>query len=197
MTGPLAFLTISVASFAGIVTELAGVREEHFWKMFIADWLFLLVFVLLMSATAYVIWKTLGGKVVFETYFALYGYSTGIILFATGVILFVAMGMLELINFFKPVLYKDILDAFSGDASFPSLSNVVLASTPVVLGIFLTIPLWLFAARVRVAFRRMNGLSRLRSFWAWLFFGLAGLPIMAISLALFWGLARFSVRFGI
>jgi hypothetical protein len=179
------FLGVSIALS---IVMTASSPEKEFWTYVGTNSVVTLLAMCSFGTITRFAWWIVGGKAPAQSFFATYAFFFGVGLILKSLVLLLSLGFLKLL---EPERYKQFFAALS--AGFQALllgqqfppPNVTMPESwvfPVALAIFemgvLTIGFWSFIAWG--AYRQMNGLSRLRSFWALSIVGVLLVPATAI-----------------
>ncbi len=173
----LLFLGVSVGMSIVMSAPLVP-REIDFWLHVSSVAVQMMVIVVLAAMVVRLAWWIVGGRASTRPFFIIYAFYFGV-----GLVIIAGVQLLSLGFFktFEPALYGQFLAAIQGRGPMPDMSGDLI---PVIaLGIYLTgvltLSIWFFISWG--AYRALNGLSRLRSFFAMMIAGVLSWPAMAVS----------------
>jgi hypothetical protein len=175
-TEALLFLGISLALVVLMLAPLQPAGRD-FWSSFSSTLVVWLIAVPLAALVIRAAWWIVGGRAPAQSFFVTYAYFFGVPVVLSAAVQLLSMGFFKT---FEPELYSQVVAAMEKKSAMPapSQSHVPLISLAI-LGIgFLLIAIWGFIAWG--AYRKLNGLGRLRSFAAILIAGILTWPVLAI-----------------
>ena len=132
-----------------------------------------LIYITLVSIASYLAWRLVGWKTSIGGFFATNSYMLGIILILTGVLLLIFEGI-----FYRsdPVAYMELVDALSDGFLEENEMPILLESNLFDLTWLVAIVSFVFLIYILVlstiswgAYRQLNGLSKWKSFVAFIF----------------------------
>jgi uncharacterized membrane protein len=166
-------LSIAIASLAMVALPYHKDIYALLTINFIVSFVGIVVFSFVLCGA----WWIVCGRAPYERFFATYTYLTGPLILLTTMVVLISYGLLRLLD---PTSFYALYEAGTGQAREQILSaSSALApfSISLVIG-YLCVLLWGFVGWG--AFRKINQVSKLRSFLAMILTGIFSLPVMAL-----------------
>ena len=138
--------------------------------------------VFLLAVTLYALalrlaWRIVGGKATVRSFFVTYSYFFGVLIVTYTLFILLSEGVFKV---FEPELYAKVIEAKLNKQTIPDVSGstIPLVSFGILVAGIIFISVWGFLAWG--SYRVLNGLSKWRSFFAFMIMGVLGWPISAI-----------------
>ena len=183
----LIFCAISIALSAA-ATSLAVEADQDIYTIVAVLGLVGLLTLALTAFALKISWRIVGGRASFRSTFVIYSYIYAVAALVSSVFQIISVGAMRLLDneAFKIFVEarKKGISIFNIPDHYPDLeisAGVILANAILLFG-FVFVLFWIIATWG--GFRYLNRLSRIKSFLAFMVFGLISIPLLAVTITM-------------